>query len=89
LEREDLMKRIEEIPATMKALMCCGLHDYRYEEIPLPSINEDEILVKIEAYGICAEDIKSYNSAAMFWGGGVFLPWTGTVGSAGTVSTDV
>jgi L-iditol 2-dehydrogenase len=77
------MKRIEGIPATMKALMCYGPHDYRYEEIPVPSITEDEILVKVEACGICAGDIKSYNGAAMFWGGGVLPPWNDTPCVAG------
>ncbi|GHU61139.1 erythritol/L-threitol dehydrogenase [Spirochaetia bacterium] len=69
------MKQNEGIPAKMHALMCCGPHDYRYEEIDVPKINEDEILVKVEACGICAGDIKSYKGAAMFWGGGVLPPW--------------
>jgi L-iditol 2-dehydrogenase len=77
------MKYLEGIPTTMKALMCCGPHDYRYEDIAVPSINEDEILVKVEACGICAGDIKSYNGAAMFWGGGVLPSWNDTPCVAG------
>ena len=69
------MKQLENIPKTMKALLCCGPHDYRYQDAPVPSVGEDEILVKVEACGICAGDIKSYNGAAMFWGGGVLPPW--------------
>ncbi|MDR0551117.1 MAG: alcohol dehydrogenase catalytic domain-containing protein [Spirochaetaceae bacterium] len=69
------MQKIDNIPKTMKALMCRGPHDYKLEEVPVPSINEDEILVKVEACGICAGDIKSYKGAAMFWGGGVLPPW--------------
>ena len=69
------MKRQEKLPKTMKAVVCHGPLDYRLEERPLPTIDEDEVLVKIEACGICAGDIKSYRGAAMFWGGGVLPPW--------------
>jgi L-iditol 2-dehydrogenase len=69
------MKQGETIPETMKALMCRGPHDYRYETVPVPQIDEDAILVKVEACGICAGDVKSYGGAAMFWGGGVLPPW--------------
>jgi len=64
-----------EIPKTMKAVVCHGPHDYRYEEIKTPQIDEDEVLIKVKACGICAGDIKSYRGAAMFWGGGVLPPW--------------
>ena len=69
------MQRCEGIPKTMKSVVCYGPMDYRLEEIKTPEINEDEILVKIKACGICAGDIKSYHGAAMFWGGGVLPPW--------------
>ncbi len=63
------------IPEKMNAVMCYGPNDYRYESIPVPVIDEDEILIKVEACGICAGDTKSYHGAAMFWGGGVLPPW--------------
>ena len=69
------MERKNNIPEKMNAVMCCGPNDYRYEQIPVPEINEDEILIKVEACGICAGDTKSYHGAAMFWGGGVLPPW--------------
>ncbi len=69
------MKTIENIPNKMKSVVCHGPKDYRLETIPVPIINEDEVLVKIEACGICAGDVKSYQGAAMFWGGGVLPPW--------------
>ncbi len=59
----------------MNSVVCYGPHDYRYETVPVPSITEDELLVKIKACGICAGDIKSWDGAAMFWGGGVLPPW--------------
>lgn len=69
------MEKLENIPKKMNAVMCCGSKDYRYEQKPVPEINEDEILIKVEACGICAGDTKSYQGAAMFWGGGVLPPW--------------
>jgi erythritol/L-threitol dehydrogenase len=69
------MEKIASVPKTMKSVVCHGPHDYRYETIPVPEISEDEVLVKIGACGICAGDIKSYQGAAMFWGGGVLPPW--------------
>jgi len=69
------MKKKPNIPAVMMSIVCHGPHDYRYEEIPVPAITEDDILVKVAACGICAGDIKSFKGAAMFWGGGVLPPW--------------
>ncbi|MBN2858804.1 MAG: alcohol dehydrogenase catalytic domain-containing protein [Sphaerochaetaceae bacterium] len=69
------MKALSDIPERMHAVVCYGPHDYRYEIVPVPEITENELLVKIKACGICAGDIKSYDGAAMFWGGGVLPPW--------------
>ena len=69
------MKKIDNIPSTMKSVRCNGPHDYTYEDIAVPSIGEDDILVKILDCGICAGDVKSFHGAAMFWGGGVLPPW--------------
>ena len=69
------MKALSDIPNMMHAVVCYGPRDYRYETVPVPEITEDELLVKIKACGICAGDIKSYDGAAMFWGGGVLPPW--------------
>mgnify|MGYP005762081073 FL=1 len=68
------MERLPNIPTVMNAVMCHGPYDYRYEQVPVPTINEDEILIKVEACGICAGDTKSYHGAAMFWGDRKLLP---------------
>ncbi|MFD2923120.1 MDR/zinc-dependent alcohol dehydrogenase-like family protein [Halobacillus naozhouensis] len=60
---------IKEIPETMKAIVAYGPKDYRYEEVETPKLeNEEEIIVKVEACGICAGDIKAYDGAPSFWG---------------------
>ena len=57
-----------DIPKTMKAVVAYAPGDYRYEEVPVPEIDDKEILVKVEGCGICAGDIKSYDGAPSFWG---------------------
>ena len=53
---------------TMQAVICRGPKDYRLEEVPVPSPGPGEALVRVEAVGICASDLKCYNGASKFWG---------------------
>lgn len=69
------MKRIDDIPSTMQALRIYAPHDLRLEEVAVPSITEDEILIKVGGTGICAGDVKIVDGAQMFWGGGVLPKW--------------
>lgn len=56
------------LPDTMQAVVCHGPEDYRLEEVPVPVPGPGEALVKVEAVGICASDLKCYHGAAKFWG---------------------
>ncbi len=57
------------LPKTMKALVAYGQGDYRLElEYPTPECGPDDIIIKTEACGICAGDLKCQHGAAMFWG---------------------
>ncbi|HET7745981.1 MAG TPA: alcohol dehydrogenase catalytic domain-containing protein, partial [Vicinamibacteria bacterium] len=42
----------------MKAAVCRGAGDLRVEEVPVPETGPGEILVKVDACGICGTDIK-------------------------------
>jgi 2-desacetyl-2-hydroxyethyl bacteriochlorophyllide A dehydrogenase len=44
----------------MKALVFHGDHDLRFEEVPIPGMGEDEVLVKVKAVGICGSDVHGY-----------------------------
>ncbi|MGY4691052.1 MDR/zinc-dependent alcohol dehydrogenase-like family protein [Salibacterium sp. K-3] len=56
-------------PETMKAVVAYGPRDYRFEEVSTPKLeNSEEIIVKVEACGICAGDIKAFEGAPSFWG---------------------
>jgi len=56
------------IPKTMKAVVAYEPGDYRLEEVAVPEVSEGEILIKVEACGICAGDLKAFDGAPSFWG---------------------
>jgi threonine dehydrogenase-like Zn-dependent dehydrogenase len=56
------------MPETMQAVICHGPKDYRLEEVPVPVPGPGQALVRVEAVGICASDLKCYAGAAKFWG---------------------
>ena len=43
----------------MKALVQYAPKDNRLEEVDFPEINDDEMLLKVKACGICAGDVKA------------------------------
>jgi threonine dehydrogenase-like Zn-dependent dehydrogenase len=55
---------------SMQAVVCRGPRDYRLDEIPRPVPGPGQALVRVEAVGICASDLKCYHGAAKFWGDG-------------------
>lgn len=64
------------IPKTMKALVAYSKDDYRFEpEYPTPECGADDIIIKTEACGICAGDLKCSHGAAMFWGDDIQPSW--------------
>lgn len=56
------------LPSTMSAVVCHGPQDYRLEERPVPQPGPGEVLLQVEAVGICASDLKCYLGAPLFWG---------------------
>ncbi|MBF4591976.1 erythritol/L-threitol dehydrogenase, partial [Curtobacterium sp. VKM Ac-1395] len=47
-----------EIPATMRAVVVHGPGDYRLETRPVPTPGPGELLLRTDAVGICASDLK-------------------------------
>jgi erythritol/L-threitol dehydrogenase len=58
----------DQIPEKMQAVVCYGPEDYRLEEVAVPVRKRGEGLIRVEAVGICASDLKCYHGAAKFWG---------------------
>ncbi len=63
------MEKIASIPDNMKAVVTHGPRDYRLEVVPVPHCGEDDILIKVEAAGICGSDIKAWHGSPYIWGG--------------------
>ena len=76
----------EQIPEKMQAVVCHGPHDYRLEDVAVPRRGPGEALVKVEAVGICASDLKCYHGAAKFWGDENRPAWAETMVIPGPVS---
>ena len=63
------MPNIGSTPKTMRALVAYDRDKYVFEkEYPTPVCGPDDIIIKTEACGICAGDLKCSHGAAMFWG---------------------
>lgn len=45
----------------MKSVVCFGARDLRIEDRDMPAIGADEVLVRVEAGGICGSDLHYYN----------------------------
>ena len=48
----------QSIPATMLAAVYRGVNDVRLENVPVPAIAPDEILVRVHTCGVCGTDLK-------------------------------
>jgi threonine dehydrogenase-like Zn-dependent dehydrogenase len=65
---------MSDLPKTMKAVRVHGPRDYRWEEVPVPSIGPGEVLTRVLATGVCASDIKTYLGARV-WGSAEIAPY--------------
>ena len=63
------------LPEKMKALVARGPGEYALEMVPVPRPGFGEMLVKVEACGICAGDIKAHDGISRFWGGDGMPPY--------------
>lgn len=59
---------MSNLPKTMKAIVAYAPGDYRLEQVETPHAGEGEMILKVEACGICAGDVKALHGAASFWG---------------------
>lgn len=60
---------MSDLPKRMKAVVAYKKGDYRLEEVDVPRAGEKELIIKVEACGVCAGDLKAYGGAPSFWGG--------------------
>ena len=62
------VETLDTLPKTMRAIRCYAPQDYRLEETLVPTPAAGEVVIKLDACGICASDIKCYLGAPLFWG---------------------
>lgn len=55
----------------MKAFRIYGPLDMRLEEVPVPQINDDEVLIAIAAVGICTTDKELYDGSMPYFAQGL------------------
>ena len=60
---------LSTLPEKMKAIVAYAPGDYRFEMVDTPRAGEGEMVLKVEACGICAGDTKAFAGAPSFWGG--------------------
>lgn len=60
---------MSNLPEKMKAIVAYAPGDYRLETVETPRAGEGEMILKVEACGVCAGDIKAFHGAPSFWGG--------------------
>ncbi|MCC6004595.1 MAG: alcohol dehydrogenase catalytic domain-containing protein [Thermofilum sp.] len=60
----------------MRAAVLYGKEDVRIEEVPMPQINSDQMLVRVKACGVCPSDIRVYMGESVW----VELPSIGISG---------
>lgn len=66
-------------PKTMKALVVYGKNNYCFEPAyPSPICGPDDVIIKTEACGICAGDLKCRNGAPSYWGSDQEPAWVET-----------
>jgi len=59
---------MSNLPKKMKAVVAYAPGDYRFEIVDTPRAGEGEMILKVEACGVCAGDTKAYAGAESFWG---------------------
>jgi L-iditol 2-dehydrogenase len=50
----------------VKAVVVYGKEDFRYEDVPMPVVGDEEVLVRVHKCGICAADPKIFHGKAYF-----------------------
>lgn len=63
------MSPVDSPDIGMQAVVCHGPRDYRLETVRRPRAGPRELVIRVQACGICASDCKCHNGAPMFWGG--------------------
>ena len=75
----------------MKAIRVYGPKDVRYEDVPMPSLGPDDVLIRVRAAGLCGTDLEVYDGVMFYITTGMtklpFIPgheWSGEIVKTGS-----
>ena len=61
----------------MKAIRYHGAKDIRYEEIEMPKVGPDDVLIRVRAAGLCGTDLEVYDGVMFYFTSGMtYVPIT-------------
>ena len=79
----------------MKAIRVYGPGDLRYEDVDMPEVGPDDVLIKIKATGLCGTDLEVYDCSMVYIASGMstlpLIPgheWSGDVVELGSNVTE-
>jgi L-iditol 2-dehydrogenase len=72
------IERVPDLPRKMKAVVNHAPYDFRLEEIPVPEVGPEEVLIRVGGCGICAGDVKTFHGNPRVWGGNGHPPYVVT-----------
>lgn len=55
----------------MKAIRYHGPKDMRYEDVPMPEVGPDDVLVKVKAAALCGTDLEVYDGVMFYFTSGM------------------
>jgi threonine dehydrogenase-like Zn-dependent dehydrogenase len=89
-------RQVDTMDKKMKSYRIYDSLDMRLEELDIPSINDDEVLIKVAASGICTTDIELYDGSMPYFKQGLSKrpmtaghEWSGYIEDIGKNVTNV
>ena len=59
----------------MRAVVEYGPGTLKFEEVSRPQADNDDLVIQIEACGVCTSDVKAWHGAPRYWGGSGQPKW--------------
>ena len=60
---------------SMTAVIEYGPNQLKLESVPIPTAGAKEVVIEIEACGVCTSDVKAWHGAPRYWGGNGQPKW--------------
>jgi Alcohol dehydrogenase GroES-like domain len=61
--------------SSMTAVVEYGPNQLKLESVPIPSAAANEVIIEVEACGVCTSDVKAWHGAPRYWGGNGQPKW--------------